>query len=146
MSAFTLGVLVIIVNLLCEITNICYVLSLNSVEKVLANFVAFKVLIEAQDFYAWQRSNFRIRQAVVPNPLIIIEDKSRIYQVPDDDQLEVDRLGLHQKKKKTLGRRSITCLYVLGKLIRVYYTSFYYYFFPLLIGLVPFSIIILKSA
>ena len=84
-AAFTLAVLVIFVNVLCEITNICYMLSLDKVEDVLTNFVAFKVLIEAQDFYAWQRGNFKIRQAVVPNPLIIIEDKARIYSVPSDE-------------------------------------------------------------
>lgn len=106
-SAFFLGVLVILVNVLCEITNICSVLSLSEVEAVLASFVGFSALFEAQDFYAWQRTNFKIRKAVVPNPLIIVEDPARIYSVPDEE-IEADRDSKGpRKKEKMLGRRTI---------------------------------------
>lgn len=90
MSAMSLGALVIIVNVMCEISNICYILSQKRVESVLANFVAFKALTETPDFYAWQRYNFKIRAKVVPNPLIIIEDPKRIYQVPEEDNVKRD--------------------------------------------------------
>ena len=51
-SAFVLSILVMSVNMLCEFTNICYVASQDRVADVIANFIAFRCLIEAQDFYA----------------------------------------------------------------------------------------------
>ena len=44
-AAFTLGILVISVNCLCEITNTIFLLTQSSVEDVISKFVAFKVLI-----------------------------------------------------------------------------------------------------
>lgn len=78
-SAFALGILVVIVNCLCEVTNTFYALSRKDVADVISKFVAFKILIQVQDYYNRQRANFSIRKEVAASPLIIIEDPSKIF-------------------------------------------------------------------
>ena len=74
----------------------------------------------------------KIRAAVLPNPLTIIEKPERIYKTADGSV------------KTNLSRRQIGLLSIVGKFFRLIYTTFYYYFFPLLVGIIQFYVI-LKS-
>lgn len=78
-AAFMLGFIVIVVNILCEVTNTLYSLSKNTVSDVISKFVAFKILIQVQDYYNRQRANFSIRKEVTASPLVIIEDMTKIF-------------------------------------------------------------------
>lgn len=73
-SAFLLGVMVVFVNIFCEMTNLLYSLTQSSVTGVISKFVAFKILIQVQDYYNRSRANFRIRNAVNSFPLVIVTD------------------------------------------------------------------------
>ena len=84
-SAFLLGVLVILVNILAEMTNILNSLSQTTVTGVLGKFVAFKILIQMQDYYTRSRANFRIKGAVSSKPLVIITDIDRVIGVAKDN-------------------------------------------------------------
>ena len=79
LAAFTLGLLVIFVNILCELTNTIYTLTQTSAIDVITKFIGFMCLIQSQDFYARQRANFSIKKEVGASPLIIIEDLSKIF-------------------------------------------------------------------
>ena len=50
-AAFILGLLLMCVNLLNAITNMLEALNQDSVVKIISKFVAFKLLIQIQDFY-----------------------------------------------------------------------------------------------
>lgn len=50
-AAFMMGLLLMCVNLLCAVTNMLESLKLDSVVKIISKFVAFKLLIQIQDFY-----------------------------------------------------------------------------------------------
>lgn len=73
-SAFMLGLLVVLVNMFCEVTNLFNSLSQSTVTGVISKFVAFKILIQVQDYYNRSRANFRIRGAVSSYPLVVVTD------------------------------------------------------------------------
>lgn len=77
-SAFLLGFLVTNVNILCEMTNLFYCLSQDTVTNVISKFVAFKILIQMQDYFTRSRANFRIKSAVAANPLVIVTDFDKV--------------------------------------------------------------------
>lgn len=79
-SAFMLGVLVVLVNIFCEVTNLFYSLSQTTVTSVISKFVAFKILIQVQDYYNRSRANFRIRGAVQSYPLVIVTDVEQVLE------------------------------------------------------------------
>lgn len=62
--AFMLGILLVMSNMLCEVTNILQSLSQKDVESVISKFVTFKLLIQIQDYYMRQRARFEIKNAV----------------------------------------------------------------------------------
>lgn len=45
-SAFLLGVMVVIINIFCEVTNLLYSLTNKNVTGIISKFVAFKILIQ----------------------------------------------------------------------------------------------------
>jgi hypothetical protein len=77
--------------------------------------VNFKLLIQVQDYYIRQRSNFSIKGAVSKDPLVY-----RMEAPTPKGCFGKFQLGLY-------------------KFIRMIYTSVYFYFFPLFVLLVPFS-------
>ena len=88
-AAFMLGIFVIFVNVLCEVTNVMYLLTQNSVSDVISKFVAFKVLIQVNTFYNAQRINFSIKKEIAASPLVIIEDNRKIFGKKADKSSEV---------------------------------------------------------
>jgi len=83
--AFTLGIFIILSNIVCEFTNLVYILDQKSVEDVIRHFVAFKILIQMQDYYMRMRSNFRIKNAVSQHPLVVKVDLKKIFREKGDD-------------------------------------------------------------
>lgn len=84
-SAFFLGFLVTCVNILCELTNLFNSLSQKTVTNVISKFVAFKILIQMQDYYTRSRANFRIKSAVA-TPLIIVTDTDRVIGLAESSE------------------------------------------------------------
>ena len=68
-----------------KIHNIFNSLSQTSVTTLLSKFVAFKILIQMQDYYSRSRANFNIRNAVAKNPLVIITDIDRVVGLCEED-------------------------------------------------------------
>ena len=89
-------------------------------EGVLSKFVAFKLLIQIQDYYLRSRSNFIIKRAL-SEPLIIKTDINRLKEYTGD------------KKNKII----FNIMYYTFKVVRAAYTSIYFYFFPLFVCFVP---------
>lgn len=149
-AAFMLGLLVILVNGLCEITNTLYLLTQDTVAEVISKFVAFRVLIQVNVFYNNQRINFPIKKEVAASPLVIVEDKSKVFgkklnkEAADDDK-EQELLspapadGPLTPKDSPAGTCSMITLYYIYRFIRAYYTTFYFYYFPLTIIIIPFA-------
>ena len=90
-EAFTLGFLVVCSNVLCEVTNCLNSLSQTTIDKVVAQFVGFKILIMIADFYLKSRTNFPIK-AAMGEPLIVDANTAKIFG--------------SKKKKKAKGRAS----------------------------------------
>jgi len=77
-AGFFLGFMTIIVNFACQFSNMIGALTAKTVPDVLSKFVAFKLLINVQDYYKRSRANFKVAKAV-GNPMIIREDNSKRY-------------------------------------------------------------------
>lgn len=58
--AYSLGMFLIIGNVICAVTNVAQSLKQTNVINVISKFVAFKLLIQIQDYYLRSRSNFSI--------------------------------------------------------------------------------------
>ena len=112
--AFFLGVMTIFANAFASTTNLLMALSQKNVINVITKFVGFKILIQIQDYYLRSRDQFKIKKAV-SNELLVVFDEDKV--------------------------RNKTHLYIY-KFLRVIYTSLYFYFFPLLIIVVPMSTIL----
>ena len=78
--AFSLGVIIVIVNVVCEITNLMFLRAQPDLEYVIQKFVGFKILIQMQDYYMRQRANFRIKNAIDLNPLVIKTDINKVFR------------------------------------------------------------------
>lgn len=94
-AAFLLGLMTLLTNCFCGVTNLIYSLTLNDVNTVIAKFVAFKILVQLQDYYLRQRSSFEIRQAVLQNPLIIKADQRKVYGSLQKDKSVSDEKSLN---------------------------------------------------
>jgi len=77
--AFFFGSLVMWTNILCEFVNIINALHQHTLTEVITRFIAFKVLIAMQDFYMKSRANFKVKLAVVNDPLVIVTDERKIF-------------------------------------------------------------------
>jgi hypothetical protein len=116
-GAFLLGVLIVLVNILCAVTNMLEAMQQSTVDGVLNKFVAFKVLIQIQDYYLRARTNFNIKKALA-EPLVIKTDTNRL-------------------KSYTGNKCCFRIIYYIYKFLRAFYTSVYFYFFPLFICFLP---------
>ena len=160
-SAFLLGVLVIVVSTLCELTNLFKSLSQTKITDVISKFVAFRILVQTPEYYTRSRANFRIKGAVRANPLVIVTDSDRVLALSDqqsadsnslrNSQYETLLLNASQKTResveKGIGRQKnrrclILTMFYIYKFLRTFYTTIYFYFFPLLAIMVPFIYII----
>lgn len=112
--AFFLGFMTIFANAFASTTNLLMALSQKNVINVITKFVGFKILIQIQDYYLRSRDQFKIKKAV-SNDLLVVIDENKVTNK--------------------------THLYIY-KFLRVIYTSLYFYFFPLLIIVVPMSTIL----
>ena len=54
-------------------------LTQKTVIDVLNKVVAFRILLSIVDFYSRQRTNFRIKEAVLRNPLVINADEEKLF-------------------------------------------------------------------
>lgn len=102
LAAFMLGIFVILVNILCEVTNTLYSLSKSTVSDVIAKFVAFKILIQVQDYYTRQRANFSIKKEVGASPLVIIEDMSKVFGKKKSKKQNANKDVGDDKKEKLI--------------------------------------------
>lgn len=107
--AFFLGFMTIFANAFASTTNLLMALTQKSVINVITKFVGFKILIQIQDYYMRSRDQFKIKKAV-SNDLVVTIDETKV-------------------KSK--------CHLITYKILRVLYTSLYFYFFPLLIIIQP---------
>lgn len=140
----------------CETTNLLNSLAQTTVTNVISKFVAFKILIQVQDYYNRSRANFRIRSAVSSYPLVIVVDIQKVlgqakaeassrrssqrdahYQSFLAD-LEANRNAPKSKKRDKQRRALIIVMYYVYKLLRAFYTTIYFYFFPLFVIAIPF--------
>ena len=158
-SAFLLGVMVVCVNIFCEITNLLYSLTQKDVTGVISKFVAFKILIQVQDYYNRSRANFRIRNAVNSYPLVIVTDIDKVLGLAkksksrnkDKDGVDpnihsfledLDGLSSSMHKRRTKQNKNkramMIIMYYVYKLLRTFYTTIYFYFFPLGVVMIPF--------
>ena len=112
--AFFLGFMTIFANGFASSTNLLMALTQKSVMNVVTKFVGFKILIQIQDYYLRSRDQFKIKGAV-SNDLVVIIDDTKV--------------------------KSMVHL-VTYKILRILYTSLYFYFFPLLIIVVPMTTIL----
>lgn len=80
-----------------------------------------------------QRSNFRIKKAVQSDPLTVNPDKRKIFPTEpiESEEAEQKRIGL-------ISRTKLKCLYFIYKLARFFYSTLYYYFFPMSVVILPF--------
>lgn len=69
--ALFLGFMVTITNVLAAATNSYNTMTQNSVIKVITKFVGFKLLIQIQDYYLKSRPNFKIKDIVAREPLVM---------------------------------------------------------------------------
>ena len=79
MLAFSLGMIIVLVNIMCEITNLVYLGTQPNLDQVISKFVGFKILIQMQDYYMRQRASFRIKNAIDKNPLVIKTDLTKVF-------------------------------------------------------------------
>ena len=77
--AFFFGTCVMWTNVNCEFVNILNALHQSNLTDVITRFIAFKVLITVQDFYLRSRANFKVKMAVLADPLVIITDERKIF-------------------------------------------------------------------
>lgn len=80
-----------------------------------------------------QRSNFRIKKAVQSDPLTINPDTSKVFPTdpPVSEEAERKRIGM-------ISRSKLKCLYYVYKVARFFYSTLYYYFFPMSVMAIPF--------
>lgn len=109
---------------------------------IISKFVAFKILIQIQDYYLRQRQNFQVK-AAVKEPLIIKVDNEKIFG--RKSRSLASSANTDEEAEKPRARMSIKVLYFVYKLIRTVFTSFYFYFFPLLYLAFPFSRLVLSN-
>jgi hypothetical protein len=133
--AFFFGATVIWTNVNCEFVNILNALHQTTLTDVITRFIAFKVLITVQDFYLRSRANFKVKMAVVNDPLVIITDERKIYGPFTDDPNST--LTDDQKKFNPRTKINIKVYYFLYKAQRLFYTCFYFYFMHFLVIAVP---------
>lgn len=91
--------MVVLVNIFCEMTNLLYSLTQKDVTGVISKFVAFKILIQVQDYYNRSRANFRIRGAVNSYPLVIVSDINHVLGLANDkknDDERADRMSQYK--------------------------------------------------
>lgn len=104
-ETFMLGIFIIIGNILCEITNAAETLSQRSVIELISKFVAFKLLIQIQDYYLRSRHNFAVKQAV-QDPLIIAADTAKIFgHSSKSKQVEFDEADAETLSSRAGSRR-----------------------------------------
>ena len=108
--AFSLGLGLVLGNILCASTNVNQSLKQPNVISVISKFVGFKLLIQIQDYYLKSRANFSVSKSVKDDPLIIKAEKTKI-------------------KYKSL--------FFIYKAVRTIYTSIYFYFFPMSVITLP---------
>ena len=77
--------MVVWTNVCCEFVNILNALHQDSLTEVITRFIAFKVLITVQDYYLRSRANFKVKAAVLSDPLVIVTDERKIYGPFTDD-------------------------------------------------------------
>ena len=123
-AGFFLGVMTCMVNFACQFSNMIGALTARNVPEVLSKFVAFKLLINVQDYYKRSRANFKIAKAV-GNPIIIKEDNSMRYGNRENDSM----------LKKIVGN----IFFVIFMLLKFFYNNLYFYFFPFVILYLPFN-------
>ena len=123
--AFLLGVLVTTSTVLVEFVNIINALHENTLTEVMTKFIAFKILIVVQDFYLRSRANFKVKAAVAEEPLVIITDMRKINGPFDENS------------KNKPPQIPIKTLFYIYKLLRMFYTCFYFYFMHFLVIAVP---------
>lgn len=114
--AFFLGFSVSAINIVCQYTNTYQTMIQDDIMHVITKFVAFKLLIQIQDYYLRSKTNFPVK-AALKDPLVI-----------------------NQSNKVKMNK----VLFLVYKLFRVFFTSFYFYFFPLLIIYLPVKYIVMS--
>ena len=77
--AFCLGLGIMLANIFVASTNLANSFKQNNIEGVIGKFVSFKVLLQIQDYYMRQRSNFRIKKAVQSEPLMVLVNYKKIF-------------------------------------------------------------------
>lgn len=75
---FIFAFMVVLSNVLGQVTNAFVLLEQHSVQDIIAKFVTFKILFQIQDYYLRARSNFKVKKAVA-DPLIIIPNAKKIF-------------------------------------------------------------------
>lgn len=120
-------------NIFVATTNLFNSFKQTSIEGVIGKFVSFKVLLQIQDYYMRQRSNFRIKKAVQSDPLTVNPDKRKIFptEPAESAAAEKKRIGM-------ISRNKLKCLYFIYKITRFFYSTLYYYFFPMSVMALPF--------
>ena len=146
-EVFVLGVLISLSNVLCEVTNAIETTSQDSVTSIVSKFVAFKILIQIQDYYLRQRQNLQVK-AAVKEPLIIKVDNDKIFGNTRNSLISEHNSGSDEgepRQQQHGARLSIKILYYVLKMYRSIFTTFYFYFFPLMWLAFPFSRLVLSG-
>ena len=68
-AAYILGLLILTVNVFCNVTNLHQVLQRDQVPTIISGFIGNVIFIQVQQYYFKARSNFPIKKAIVKNPL-----------------------------------------------------------------------------
>lgn len=131
-ACFTFGVLVFFANIQCEITNAIATLSQKTVSGVISKFVAFKMMIQIQDYYLRQRHNFPVK-AAVGDPLVINTNRERIFGAKG---------SAFDEELSPPASLEVRVMYYIHRVIRGFHTSIYFYFLPLFYLGIPISLLL----
>ena len=113
-------------------------LTQETAENVIKKFVAFSLLISCIDYYYRSRSNFlRIKSCVSNIPLVVNSNPDKLF----GRDLTSSTGSVNEEYIKGKNRLTIRILYRIYKILNLFYSTFYFYFFPLTVLIIPFRAI-----
>ena len=137
-TSFIFGALIVIINCVCQVANLLQTLTQETAENVIKKFVAFSLLIQCIDYYYRSRSNFlRIKSCVSNIPLVVNSNPDKLF----GRDLTSSTGSVNEEYIKGKNRLTIRILYRIYKILNLFYSTFYFYFFPLTVLIIPFRAI-----
>ena len=137
-TAFIFGALIVIINCVCQAANLLQTLTQVTADNVIKKFVAFSLLISCIDYYYRQRSNFmRIKSCVSSVPLVVNSNPDKLFGTHRNSST----VSVNDEYIKGKNKLTIKILYRIYKILNLFYNTFYFYFFPLTVLIIPLATI-----